>query len=72
MAETQNVNLYHQNLPHASIIFAAMMYALAQAQSCGSRSDHTYHHTVHSDVAQRICEAPVGREDPRCVGYFAR
>ena len=67
-----NVNVFYQNLQGTSIALAAIVFACTQLGMCASQSSHSYHHTVHSDAAQRICEAPTGRDDPRCVGYFAR
>jgi hypothetical protein len=69
---TENINVYHQNLPGASIAFAALVFAATQLGMCANQNSHTYHHTVHSDAAQRVCEAQIGRDDPRCIGYFAR
>lgn len=67
------VDVYHQNLPGLSLAMAACVYAVTQLFiMCGLNANHTYHHSVHSDAAKHICEVPAGRDDPRCVGYFAR
>lgn len=66
------VDVYHNNLPSSSVGFAAFVIALTYLFStCGTNAAHEYQHVVHSDTAKRVCEAATGRDDPRCVGYFA-
>ena len=64
-------DLYHQNWP-SGITLAAWVFAMVQFfQTCGTNAIHQYQVNVHSEEAKKACEVPAGREDPRCVGYFA-